>query len=93
MLNLSSKTLMFDIIIRNGAYNSDSSPVILSTTCMRSYDHVLAMRFFLKILSGNYSRSYISNVESPVYVVIFLSPNISEFRSVWQILNSQPSGQ
>lgn len=73
MLNLSSKTLMFDIIIRNGTYNSDSSPVILlSTTCMRSYDYVLAMRFFLKILSGNYSRSYISNVESPVYVVIFL---------------------
>lgn len=49
MLNLSSKTLMFDIIIRNGAYNSDSSPVILlSTTCMRSYDYVLAMRCFLK---------------------------------------------
>lgn len=72
MPNLSSKTLMFDIIIRNGAYNSDSSPVILlSTTCMHSYDYVLAMRF-LKILSGNYSRSYISNVESPVYVVIFL---------------------
>lgn len=91
MLNLSSKTLMFDIIIRNGAYNSGSSPVILlSTTCMRSYDYVLAMRFFFKISSGNYSRSYISNVESPVYVVIFL---ISEFRSVWQILNSQPSGQ
>lgn len=49
MLNLSSKTLMFDIIIRNGAYNLDSSPVIsLSTTCMRSYDYVLAMRFFFK---------------------------------------------
>lgn len=53
MLNLSSKTLMFDIIIRNGAYNSDSFPVILLlTTCMRSYDYVLAMRFFFKIIVG-----------------------------------------